>query len=68
MEQLDIKDMQIKMLENEIKELKKQKQEALDFINQECVYDKHLMGFAFGLKSGQVRTLVYKLGGRNENN
>lgn len=65
-EQLDIKDMQIKMLENEIKELKKQKQEALDYISQECVYDKHLMGFAFGLKQGQVRTLVYKLGGRND--
>jgi hypothetical protein len=24
------------------------------------------MGFAFGLKQGQVRTLVYKLGGRND--
>ena len=58
MEQIDIKDLKIA-------ELEKQKQEALDFINQECVYDKHLMGFAFGLKTGQVKTLVYKLGGRN---
>jgi hypothetical protein len=64
-EQLDIKDMQIKMLENEIKELKKQKQEALDFINQECTYDSHLCGFCRGLKPGEVKTLVYKLGGRN---
>lgn len=59
-EQLDIKDMQIKILEN-------QKQEVLDYIEKECVYDKHLQGYCFGLKAGQVRTLVLKLGGRNKN-
>ena len=49
----------------EIQELKKQKQEALEFIEKKCVYDKHLQGYCFGLKAGQVRTLVLKLGGRN---
>jgi hypothetical protein len=60
-EQLDIKDMQIKILE-------KQKEEVLKFIEETCVYDKHLQGYCFGLKPGQVRTLVLKLGGRNESN
>ena len=59
MEQLDIKDMQIKILEN-------QKKEALEFIEKNCVYDKHLQGYNFGLKPGEVKTLVLKLGGRKE--
>ena len=58
-EQLDIKDMQIKILE-------KQKEEVLKFIEENCVYDNHLQGYCFGLKPGQVRTLVLKLGGRND--
>jgi len=66
MEQIDIKDMQIKMLENEIKELKEQKQEVLDYISQECTYDRHLCGFCMGLNTGQVKTLVLKLGGLDE--
>ena len=43
-------------------------EEAIKYINEECVYDKHLQGYCFGLKPGQVRTLVLKLGGRNEKN
>lgn len=61
MEQIDIKDLKIA-------ELEKQKKEVLDYIEKTCIYDKHLQGYNFGLKQGQVRTLVYKLGGRNENN
>lgn len=57
-EQIDIKDIQIKIL-------KKQLEEAKEYIEKACTYDKHLMGYCRGLKSGQVRTLVYKLGGRN---
>ena len=59
MEQIDIKDLKIQ-------ELEKQKQEILDFINKECVYDKHLQGYCFGLKPGQVKTLVLKLGDKKE--
>ena len=50
----------------ELQELKKQKQEALDFIEQKCVYDKHLQGYCMGLTPGEVRTLVLKLGGKKE--
>lgn len=59
MEQIDIKDLKIA-------ELEKQKKEVLDYISQECTYDKHLCGFCRGLNTGQVKTLVYKLGGKNE--
>lgn len=41
-------------------------EDALKYINEECVYDKHLQGYVYGLKPGQVRTLVLKLGGRND--
>lgn len=53
-----------KLAEYEKKE--KQIKEALKYINEECVYDNHLQGYNFGLKPGQVRTLVLKLGGRND--
>jgi hypothetical protein len=49
----------------ELMNLEMQINEALKYINEECVYDKHLQGYCFGLKPGQVRTLVLKLGGRN---
>ena len=51
---------------NELLELKKQKQEALDFIEKKCVYDEHLQGYCMGLTPGEVRTLVLKLGGKKE--
>lgn len=49
----------------ELMNLEMQRDEALKYIEEECVYDKHLQGYCFGLKAGQVRTLVLKLGGRN---
>lgn len=49
----------------EVDKLKKQLDEALKYIEEECVYDKHLQGYCFGLKPAQVRTLVLKLGGRD---
>ena len=50
----------------ELQELKKQKQEVLDFIEKTCIYDKHLQGYCMGLTPGEVRTLVLKLGGKKE--
>ena len=52
-----------KLAEYEKKE--KQINEALKYINEECIYDNHLQGYVFGLKPGQVKQLVLKLGGRN---
>ena len=57
----DVDTMRIKIMQLEM-----EKKEALKYIEEECVYDKHLQGYCFGLKSGQVRTLVLKLGGRND--
>jgi hypothetical protein len=59
MEQIDIKDLKIA-------ELEKQKKEVLDYIEKTCIYDKHLCGFCRGLNTGQVKTLVLKLGGLDE--
>lgn len=50
----------------ELQELKKQKQEALEFIEKKCVYDEHSQGYCMGLTPGEVRTLVLKLGGKKE--
>lgn len=50
----------------EIQELKKQKQEALEFIEKRCTFDSHLQGFCMGLSAGEVKTLVLKMGGLDE--
>ena len=50
----------------EIQELKKQKQEALEFIEKKCTFDSHLQGFCMGLSAGEVKTLVLKMGGLDE--
>lgn len=55
-----------KLAEYEKKE--KQIKEAIKYIEETCLYDKHLQGYCFGLKPGQVKQLVLKLGGRNEPN
>jgi hypothetical protein len=50
----------------ELQELKKQKQEALEFIEKRCTYDDHLQGYCTGLTPGEVKILVLKLGGKKE--
>ena len=45
----------------EMERLKKERQEIIDFIEQKCVYDKHLMGYCFDLKKGDVRRLIHKM-------
>lgn len=48
----------------ELQELRKQKQEVLDFIEKTCVYDDHLMGYVRGIERKDTATLVYKLTGK----
>lgn len=48
----------------EIQELKKQKQEALEFIEKMCIYDEHLMGYSKGIERCETGKLVYKLTGK----
>jgi len=47
----------------EIKKLKQERQEALEFIEKRCTFDNHLQGFCMGLSAGEVKTLVLKMGG-----
>jgi hypothetical protein len=49
----------------EIQELKKQKQEALEFIEKSCIYDEHLMGYVRGIERKDTSTLVLKLTGKH---
>jgi hypothetical protein len=51
-------------LKKEIEQLKKQKQEVLDFIEKKCIYDEHLMGYVRGIERKDTATLVYKLTGK----
>jgi hypothetical protein len=55
------KDLEIQKLKQEIKILKKQKENVLKYINKRCVYDEHLQGYCMGLNTGEVRTLMYEL-------
>ena len=57
---------EIDRLNEKIKKLEEEKQFVIDYINKECVYDEHLQGYCKGLTSGEVRTLVLKLGGKKE--
>ena len=55
------KDLLIQDLKREVKTLKKQKEDALKYINARCVYDEHLQSYCMGLTTGEIRSLVYKL-------
>ena len=48
----------------ELQELRKQKQEVLDFVEKTCIYDEHLMGYVKGIERKDTATLVYKLTGK----
>ena len=50
--------------EETIQELKKNKEILLyikEFIEKECVYDKHLQGYVFDLPKGKIKTLMYTI-------
>jgi hypothetical protein len=50
----------------EIDRLKKEKQFIIDFIENECVYDKHLQGYCFDLPKNKVRSLMFKINKENQ--
>lgn len=52
-------------LKKEIEQLKKEKQFIIDFIEKECIYDEHLMGYVRGIERKDIGTLVYKLTGKS---
>lgn len=55
------KDLEIQNLKKKIHKLEEEKKFVIDFIEKNCVYDEHLMGYCFGLPRGKVRTLMYKI-------
>jgi hypothetical protein len=55
------KDLKIQELKMKIKKLEEEKQFIIDYINKECVYDEHLIGYCFDLPKGKVRTLMYRI-------
>ena len=49
------------MTDKEIQEIKDKLEFVKQFIEKECVYDKHLQGYCFDLPKRKVRTLMFKL-------
>lgn len=48
-------------MKDELQELKDKLDFVKKFIEEKCVYDKHLQGYCFDLKKGDVRKLMYEL-------
>jgi hypothetical protein len=55
------KDKLIQDLKRKIELLEKQKQDTINFIEDICIYDNHLMGYCNGIQRKDTGTLVYKL-------
>jgi len=55
------KDKLIQDLKRKIELLEKQKQDTINFIEDICIYDNHLMGYCNGIQRKDMGTLVYKL-------
>lgn len=53
-------------LKKKVKQLEKERQYLIDFIEKECVYDEHLQGYCFDLPKGKVRTLMFMLKNNNK--
>lgn len=58
------KDLEIQELRRKVNKLEEEKQFIIDYINKECVYDEHLMGYVRGIERKDTGTLVYKLTGK----
>lgn len=58
------KDKKIQDLKRKIEVLEKQKKDTLQFIEETCQYDVHLLGYNRGIDRGQTSTLVLKLTGK----
>ena len=55
------KDLEIQELRRKVKQLEEEKQFIIDYINKECVYDEHLIGYCFDLPKSKVRSLMFKI-------
>lgn len=57
------KDKLIQDLKRKIEEYEKRQKDTFNFIEEECQYDEHLMGYNFGIERSKTSTLVLKLTG-----
>lgn len=58
------KDKLIQDLKRKIEQLENQKKDTLQFIEETCNYDSHLMGYINGIERKDTSTLVLKLTGK----
>lgn len=58
------KDKLIQDLKKELEIYKKRQKDTLKFVEEECQYDNHLMGYINGIERGKTSTLVLKLTGK----
>ena len=58
------KDKLIQDLKRKIEEYENRKKDTLQFIEETCNYDSHLMGYNKGIERCETGKLVYKLTGK----
>lgn len=58
-------DKKIQELKRKIEELENRKKDTLQFIEETCQYDSHLMGYNKGIERKDTSTLVLKLTGKH---
>jgi primosomal protein N'' len=58
------KDKLIQDLKREIEKLKQRQNDTLNFIEETCQYDSHLLGYNKGIERSETSTLVLKLTGK----
>lgn len=57
-------DKKIQELKKELEIYKQRQKDTLDFIEETCQYDSHLMGYNKGIERKDTSTLVLKLTGK----
>ena len=57
-------DKLIQELKRKVEELENRKKDTLQFIEDTCQYDSHLMGYLNGIERKDTSTLVLKLTGK----
>lgn len=55
------KDLEIQNLKRKLKIAEKKLEYVRNFVEVNCVYDEHLMGYCLDLPKGKVRTMMYNL-------
>lgn len=57
-------DKKIQDLKKTLDEYKQRQKDTLQFIEENCTYDSHLMGYTRGIERKDTSTLVLKLTGK----